>query len=48
MKFEGIRQCDVCGDIDVDWYSCDDKNHLCKTHRKKSDTFKCGKGVEEV
>ncbi len=42
-----FRRCDICDSPNIDWYSCDDKNHLCKEHRVKSDTYECGRGVED-
>lgn len=42
-----FRRCDICGSSRIDWYSCDDKNHLCKEHRVNSNTFKCGRGADD-
>ena len=47
MKSDGVRFCDECDSNIIDWYSCDDVHHLCVKHRISSDTFKCGRGVEE-
>ena len=42
-----FRRCDICDSSNIDWVSCDDKNHLCKEHRVGNNTFKCGNGVKE-
>ena len=45
MKEETKRKCDVCGSINISWYSCDDKNHLCVEHRANQTKFSCGRDV---